>query len=356
MNLKYLYRDDINPSELVSVSQIQTFLSCKKKWEYDYIEGIRPRVERAYLTVGKLCHKGMQKAMSSMWLGVDWKDALEDGLEAIKADFGEYIGNTDFLPEEEPEIMQVQSDALSVFKQAFEEFEPWNYEVLTVYDGGRAVPALELHFKVPCPPMKGLHGYIDAILRDKTTKSTWCVDYKFRKSLAPDDDEAYNIQNAVYAHACQKMGIAITGTLTWQHLNTPSADPQVLKDGKISRAKIKTTWEHFATFCLNNNQNPSEYTEMIEKLRDIEWFRATREYRNSATLKNIWKGCVVPVSGAIKKARGKTANNYRSMYPWNCKMCQYQSICQAELRDYDADAIRAREYTKRYDEAAEIDG
>jgi hypothetical protein len=28
-------------------------------------------------------------------------------------------------------------------------------------------------------------------------------------------------------------------------------------------------------------------------------------------------------------------------------MCQYQSICQAELRDYDVTAIKQREYTVR---------
>ena len=49
----------------------------------------------------------------------------------------------------------------------------------------------------------------------------------------------------------------------------------------------------------------------------------------------------------VKAAHGKKANNHQSLYPWNCKMCQYQSLCQAELRDYDADAIKEREYTRR---------
>lgn len=357
MKTRYLFDESQSRSGMVSVSQIQTFLSCKKKWEYNYIENLRPRVERSYLTIGKLCHVGMQHAMRGLWAkdhelleikGDPIKYVTEAAVNAIRLEYDGYICNTDLLDEEMPDMEQMLHDAVSVFRQAFQEFEPWKYEVLTIKRGGELLPALELHFKVPCPPTKGLHGYIDAILKDRETGFTWCVDYKFRKSLSPDDDEAYNIQNAVYAYACGKMGIPITGTMTWQHLNTPAADPQVLKDGKISRARIKTTWEHYERFCREHGQDPTAYAEeMQSKLSDIEWFRATLEYRNEQTINEIWNSCVKPVAKAIKAAYSKNANNYRSLYPWNCKMCQFQSLCQAELRDYDADAIREREYNKR---------
>jgi ATP-dependent helicase/DNAse subunit B len=357
---KYLFDENkMTPEGMVSVSQLQTFLSCKKKWEYNYIENLKPRVERSYLTIGKLCHKGMQVAMQSAWkdqrseLCEDyyttdrWKDWYNTGIAAMNKEWVQYMESVPLLDEEIPDIEQMYYDAVSVFTQAFEEFEPWKYEVVTLRNKGKDIPALELHFKVPCIPTKGMHGYIDAILEDKETGFIWCVDYKFRKSLSPDDDEAFNIQNAVYSYVCKKMGIDITGTLTWQHVNTPASDPAILKDGTISKAKIKTTWDHYAKFCEDHGQDPANYTEMIEKLADIEWFRATYEYRNDETIENIWNNCVVPVAKQVRSAHNKSANNYRSLYPWNCKMCQYQSLCQAELRNYDADAIRDREYVKR---------
>lgn len=358
---KYLFDESkMTPEGMVSVSQLQTFLSCRKKWEYNYIEGLKPRVERSYLTIGKLCHKGMQVAMQNAWkeqksgLCEDyyttgrWKNWRDVGIVAMNKEWVHYMESVPLLDEEIPDIEQMHSDAVSVFTQAFEEFEPWKYEVVTLCDKGRPIPALELHFRVPCPPTKGLHGYIDAILKDRETGFTWCTDYKFRKSLSPDEDEAFNIQNAVYSYACQKMGVEITGTMTWQHVNTPASDPAILKDGKISRAKIKTTWRHYEEFCINHGQDPADYyIEMEEKLRDIEWFRATLEYRNKETVETIWHECVVPAARGVKSAWGKNADNFRSIYPWNCKMCQYQSLCQAELRDYDVDAIREREYTKR---------
>ena len=358
---KFLFDENkMTADGCVSVSQLQTFLSCRKKWEYNYIEGLKPRVERSYLTIGKLCHKGMQTAMQELWkdqkAGLDttlggglFGSWLNSGVKAMREEYDEYCVITPHLEEEIPEFEQLWNDAVSVFRQAFEEFEPWKYEVVTLCNKGRPIPALELHFKVPCPPTKGLHGYIDAILRDKETGFVWCTDYKFRKSLSPDDDEAFNIQNAVYAYACQKMGVKITGTMTWQHVNTPAAEPAILKDGKISRAKIKTTWAKYEQFCIEHGQDPQDYfLEMEEKLKDIEWYRATLEYRNQETIDRIWKECVMPVAKQVKAAHGKKADNFRSLYPWNCRIgCPYQSICQAELRGYDAEAIRNREYVKR---------
>ena len=348
--MKYLFDEEHQtPEGMVSVSQLQTFLSCKKKWEYNYIDKLKPRVEKSYLTIGKLCHKGMQTAMQYLWQNMgDWQMAQAHALDEIQKMWDYYMYETPLLDEELPDMEQMLDDAKAVFVQAFKEFEPWKYEVYTIEHKGKKMPALELHFVVPCPPTKGLHGFIDAILRDKETGFLWCTDYKFRKSLSPDEEEAYNIQNAVYAYACSKMHIDITGTMTWQHVNTPAADPKINKDGTISTAKIKTTWDHYEKFCIDHGQDPQDYyLEMEEKLRDIEWFRPTLEYRNPETVERIWQMCVVPAARGVKSAHNKNARNYRSLYPWNCKMCQYQSLCQATLRDYDIEAIINREYTRR---------
>lgn len=356
-NTKYLFPEGKSHEGMVSVSQLMTFMSCPKKWDYNYIENLMPRVERPFLTVGKLCHKGMQTAMQEMWndqqLGQGdfyeygirgaWREA---GIYAMEAEWRKYMEENTFLAEEIPDQEQILLDAVSVFTQAFWEFEPWKYEVVTLWKNRKPIPALELHFLVPCAGSKGMHGYIDAILREKSTGFVWCTDYKFRKALSDDTEEAYNVQNAVYTHACAKMGVNITGTMTWQHINTPAADPAVNKNGTISRAKIKTTWQHYAKFCAAQGVDPEPYREEMEpKLADIEWFRATYEYRNPETVKRIWDEVVVPASWGVNKAYRNV--NRRFMYPWNCKMCQYKDLCQAELRGYDADAIRLREFVVR---------
>nr|DAO63031.1 MAG TPA: PD-(D/E)XK nuclease superfamily protein [Caudoviricetes sp.] len=350
-NTKGLFPEGINTDGMVSVSQLQTFMSCPKKWAYNYIENLTPRIERPFLSVGKLCHKGMETAMRYIWehdhdFNFKLTDAMNTAILAIDREWAEYISSHCFLEEEMPEQQQILADAQSVFEQAFEEFDPEKYEVVTLYKNGEPIPALELHFLLPCPGSKGLHGYIDAILREKQTGHIWCTDYKFRKSLSPDEDEAFNIQNAVYTKACARMGVTITGTMTWQHINTPAAIPAVLKNGTFSRAKIKTTWRYYAHIVALNGGDPEDYREEMEpKLADIEWFRPTLEYRNPETVLRIWDQAVVPASWAVKRAY--KAKNSRFMYPWNCKMCQYGELCQAELRNHDAEFLRSTQYTIR---------
>lgn len=351
-NTKCLFPSETSTEGMVSVSQLQTFMSCPKKWAYNYIENLTPRVERPYLSIGKLCHKGMETAMRHKWkygkeLAWSPKQALAEALKAMEKEWNSYMSSNCFLEEELPTQEQILTDAKSVFEQAFWEFNIEKYDILTLWEDGFMLPALELHFLIPCPGSKGLHGYIDAILKDKETGHVWCTDYKFRKALSPDEEEAFNIQNAVYTKACAKMGINITGTMTWQHINTPAADPAQLKNSAFSRAKIKTTWEHYAEVVMAAGGDPNDYEEeMKPKLADIEWFRPTYEYRNSVTVDRIWEQSIVPASWAIKRAYNNLRNP-RFIYPWNCKMCQYGNLCQAELRGHDADFLRSTEYTKR---------
>ena len=118
---RYLFSADRPTTGMVSVSQIQTFLSCKRKWQYNYIDNLTPRIDKKYLTVGKLCHVGMQTAMTTLWVYRDtnveepWKMALNDGIAAMGAEWSEYMEGTLVLPEEEPDLNQMYIDAVSVF-------------------------------------------------------------------------------------------------------------------------------------------------------------------------------------------------------------------------------------------------
>lgn len=346
---KYLYPVGVEPDGMISASQIQSYMSCPRKWKYSYIDKLSPRVERSYLTIGKLCHKGMESMMRARW--EDNNASVEQlvgvGVNAIKDMWEEYMCNTPMLPEETADQNELMDNAVNVFSQAAYEFNPTRYSVYTIYDNGEPAPALEMHFKVPCTSSKGLHGFVDSILVDNETGEIWCVDYKFRKTLAPDDDEQFNIQNCIYSYVCNKMGIDVTGTMTWQHINTAASTPSVNKDGSVSRSKIKTTWDAYSKFVESLGQNPDDYADMKEKLSDVEFFRATKEYRNDYTVKSVWDCVVVPVSKEINKCSKIGDSRSTSMFPMNCKMCQFAELCQAELRGYDVDYIVSANFVRK---------
>lgn len=341
------------PAELVSVSQVQQFLSCRKRWEYGYREGLRPRVEREYLTVGKLCHLGMQRAMNSKWgawaMGTeqDPEYMADLGEAAIREEFGRYMGRVQFLDEEVPVQGQLLEDAVEVFRRALRDLDPGRYEVATVRVGGTSRPATEVHFLFPVPQC-GLmvHGFIDAILIDRREGGLWCFDYKFRSQLSPDDDEQFNLQNAVYMRACREMGFVVAGTCTWQHLNQPSTRPAPTKSG-MSRARVRCTWEVYEQALVEAGLDPADYEDMRIKLAEVEWTRATREIRSDVTVENVLQQCMYPMARNVEAYRTMGMSTNRSLDPWNCKRCQFQSLCQAELRGYDVDDVISREYARR---------
>ena len=335
---------------MVSVTQMQQYMSCPHRWSLGYVEGLRPKVEREYLTIGKLCHAGFEATMRAKW-GSDRdrvrrtvSELASVGESEIRSRFNEYMGRVQFLDEEVPAQDALLHDAVDVFSQAIAEFDPNRWRVYTVYRGGVPEPALEVHFLIPgCK----LHGYVDAVLTDLRDGGTWCTDYKFRSQLSPDDDEQYNLQNAVYSVACDCMGIETAGTMTWQHLNVPASDPKVNKDGSVSRSRIRTTWDRYARAVVESGGDVRDYLDMKEKISSVKWFQETKEIRSRHAVDKIWRGCVVPVTESIRKSRESASTGARYLDPWNCKRCQFQSLCQAELRGYDVDDVIAREYTRR---------
>lgn len=348
---KYLVKENEKLNGVMSVSQIITFLKCQKQWEYSYIHELTKRVEKPYFTIGRLCHYGMQGAWTAHHAGKSIEECIENGYKYMENYFEEYI-NTNVLLEEELTILEeIYNDSKSIFKNAFINFNPEEYEVYEVYN---KTPAIELHFKIPIKRTKGFHGFIDLIVKHKKTGQIWIVDYKFRSSLAQDEDEAYNMQNAVYSKACDYLKIPYTGSMTYQHLNIPPAIPNINKDGTISRAKIRTTWEVYEKICVENGQDPLKYKEeMVEKLSSIEWNRKTLEYRSKSMLDRMWDLLIEPTSKKLYNIKNNKAKNgiytFISMYPINCKMCQYNELCQADLRGYDTENIILIDFVRKND-------
>ena len=329
---------------LISISQIQQFMKCPKAWAFNYLEKITPRKERAYLTIGKLCHAAMAAAWNERYkeqrIGKCVPLAIfQAGIMAIGEEYEKYLENVEFLPEELSVFEGIKDDSIAIFINSLKRVNPERFIVIEAAPG---IPMIEYHFIVPCPGSKGLHGYIDVVLGDKETEDIWAVDWKFRSQMSSDAEEPFNLQNAVYNYALSKMGIHVTGSLTWQHLNTAPAKPSLNKNNTMSRAKIRTTWEKYKYELEQAGLDPEDYREEMEpKLADMEWDKQTKEYRNDFTLNRIWKEIIVPVSWTIKSKHKKLTY---SMFPWNCKICHFNPICLAEMRGYDVDFIKQEAY------------
>ena len=332
--------------DMVSCTQLQAYLSCPRRWQYAYLEGLRPRTERPYLTAGRLINRGFEAAMRLRADGCEDVEAMVNaGLLAIKEEAEEHA--LQFEGQSVEVLSDAAREACEVFCEALPEFDPTRWDVMRV--GG--VPALELHFWTPCPHSEGLHGYVDAVLRERATGQVWCVDYKFRSRLASEDDERFSLQRAVYARACRDLGVPVTGTLTWQRLRRCEAVPKVLRDGSMSRAKIMCTWPRYRGALIEAGLDPADYEEMEGKLAGVEMSREIREVRSDEMLERVWGQVVVPTAMEVRRRRewqplGVPMQCVPALDPMRCRLCPYAELCQAELRGYDADFVRAEGFTR----------
>lgn len=338
--------DGPRKGEMVSCTQLQAYLSCPRRWSYAYVEGLRPRTERPYLTAGRLIHRGFEAAMRLRAEGCeDVKAMVNAGLLAVKEEAEGYA--LEFDGQEVEVLSDAVREACEVFCEALPEFDPTRWDVMRV--GG--VPALELHFWTPCPHTGGLHGYVDAVLRERATGQVWCVDYKFRSRLASEDDERFSLQRAVYARACRDLGVPVTGTLTWQRLRRAEAVPRLLRDGTMSRAKVMCTWPRYREALIEAGLDPADYAEMEGKLAGVETSREIREVRSDEMLERVWAQVVVPTANDVHYHRllhggGESRACVPALDPMRCRLCPYAELCQAELRGYDADFVRAEGFTR----------
>lgn len=346
---KYLLNKSSDTSGMLSVSQMLSFMKCRKAWQYSYEKNLTPRIERPYLTIGKLCHQGMQGAWTAYAYGNTIEESIRQGIARMRAYFNRYKETVVLLEEEVPIIEQLLVDSEVIFTNAFNDFDPTRYKVVML----GSVPAIELHFKLPLAGTRGMHGFIDLIVCDKTNNQIWLVDYKFRSSLSDNNDEQFNLQNTVYLKAARMLGIHCTGSMTYQYLNTPPSIPSVNKNGTVSRAKIKTTWAQYAAFCEAVGQDPNDYAEeMIPKLAEIEWFRATKEIRSDEMVDMVWNSVVRPTASEIVR---KSKKCVPSMHPMNCRMCSFADVCQGELRGYDVQYIIDAEFMDKAQAKFDID-
>lgn len=361
MQNQIMYPHDMEFRNALSVSQIHTYSKCRRAWKYSYIDHLSKKYERPYMTKGKLAHAGMEKAFTALYecqnqgKQIRIEDMISAGITHMRSDFDTYIKDLGldapllWSPEDKEMVINLEQmfdDAVEVFERTLKSAEPLNYEVLYI----QGFPAIELHWAIPIRGDKFMHGFIDLVVRDIKTRQIWSIDWKFKSQLSAEEDEAFNIQNSIYCKALRMAGISVTGSITYQALNVPTTLPNLNKNGTVSRAKIRCTWDDYAAFCRQVGQDPEDYREEMEpKLSEITWVRPIKEYRSEYMMYNIWEKVVKTLSSEINVKR----NNKKyppALNAMNCKSCAYTSLCQAELRGYDTEFIINSEYVNKHSE------
>lgn len=248
-------------------------------------------------------------------------------------------------PDDENALTQIGNDALDIMAYALPliRLEAW-----ATLEGPKG-PMLEQSFTLKTPelaPWDGVHITPDWVAYNLDYECTLLVDYKVRGQFTTEDDAEIDLQAPMYLEVLRRLNIFVAGDAHIQILSQAPSQPKTNKDGSMSRASIRTTWNIYRTALIKAGLDPADYQDMRVKLADVQFVHLLPTMRSPDTTIALWNEVVVPTAKAMAAMpHWKT----RNLNFFSCRGCWARAMCMAELHGDDTDFLLQTQYmdTKR---------
>lgn len=333
----------------VSWSEVKTFRRCMKAHDYKYTQRLKKKKKAVPLLKGSILHE-----MLDAHYKVTNLKARKSSIESIE-DAGQVLDRyeekyKDLFLEEQETYGDIIGDCEKIFQAYLKYYkeDPLSYK------------ASEVFVSTPLADDITLIGYIDKIAVDDKGRH-WLVDHKFTKSIPHEDETYHELQLLIYVWAWERSvhggngKIKIDGII-WDHARTKiPATPELLKKGGLSQRKnMDTTASIYMTEIGKHGLDPADYVEMLQHLQGNEdkFFRRIILPRPPQDMINEIVEDFRTTAVMIQKMKGIAP---RSMSNFNCRICEFRPLCEAEVRGHDADFIKKSEYTPRDEHGDEDD-
>ena len=323
-----------------SYSEISTWAQCRMKHHWQYTRLLETKKISPLPSIGSCGHE----ALSTYMKGGDWRQSVKDWVKRSTAPLWENTtppateeDEFDYGSEQNKETINMFEDAGALIEQIMARYtEKWDQDNFTVV-------ATEQHFAVPIVGMRTkLIGYWDAIVMDEN-ENLWLMETKFPgEQFYPDDGLDLDMQVGIYQYAAVRLGYPIIGTIYNQALQKFPKVPERNKDGKMSRGSITTDWPTYRAALIAAGLNPADYLDMMDKLKDKEFFRRTYIYRSGLEVKRYVKD--------IQHAIWDMSSNkhvYMCGDRIRCQRCQFRELCIETLKGGDVDFLVQNAYQPR---------
>ena len=331
----------------LSYSQLRMYRECRYKWHKHYAEGLRLRGrELMRLHIGTLIHKGLEAAFLEHAKDPQPDFATNIVSDAILARHEEYLkkigGSEAITPEFAEELTEVLHRAVRVTWRALEWLDLSKWEV--VFDSVGA-PLVEMELTMPQNYWERFIGYVDVVLRERSTGNVYLIDAKCRDKFQTFENEETNEQFPIYQKLLARKDIALSGVITWQIKTREPVVPELTKKGTLSRKKITTDWATYLQAIEACKHDPADYAGVKEWADKVEFQRFSRNYRSDVEVENIWYG----IYAIAKEMRSESLPIYRNLRPGfgGCHDCTMRELCLTELRGGDVEWIKKNRYRHR---------
>lgn len=307
----------------ISQSKMKTWRRCHKAYDYKYNQHLESRRKKRPLVFGSIGHEMIEANAN----GDDPKDIIKKYETQAKKLFSA----------ERPEYLEVVSDAKTVMNHYFEYYKKDKMKFVAI--GGKLA---EHKFEVKFANGILLKGTIDAVMRDPENR-IWLVEHKSHKVIPNDDQRFRDLQTIIYTSVLESLGIKKVDGVMWDYIRSkPPTVPELLKNGKLSVARIDTLQNVYLKAIVDNKLNPKDYKKKLKELEgnEVNFFKRVFMPINPTLYNTLIKETVETANEMSQNAATDKTRNITK----DCSWCSFESLCRAELLGIDADLIRKKEF------------
>lgn len=284
---------------IISQSEVDAFLSCKRKHYYAHGEKITPIQSSAALNRGTIGHDALDAYFTARKEGRPHEDCAQAGMDRL---------NSHFSTENVKALTELTPILTYWFEYAAQELTGY-WEILEVEKEYRLeVPGGQVNGETLIFPFK-----IDLLVKDKHSGKVFAVDNKFLQDFYSNDLISVLPQLAKYVGALRMLGIPV-------------------KDGVYNMLRTRP----MKSGSLNDKARVI-YTGMNDaKIRGYlrEQFSAMRQIKHLKDLdSDTWRD----------KYALRTANQF------NCRACPFLDICTIDLTEAHGRDLHVRSFYKHND-------
>lgn len=275
-------------ARLISNSEITTWLTCRRRYYYEYVLNIEPKVFSEPINQGILIHAILEEYYAAKALGLPEEDCRHNADEPISVALDR--GDLDIA------VLLKTRSLMERYFNYYEE-EDKQYEIY----------AVESKLSKQLDPKFNMVGTVDLIWRDINTDTYYVVDHKSSYNFWTDDQASISGQMPKYVILGKELGINVTTAMVNQ-IRTREMKSTNGKD-YFKRAYVK----------------PNDH-----RLRDVE-----QQHRNAS--KEI-----------IAFREGEDGSEPVPIYnKFYCSNCPYLDLCQATADGTDLTYIVKHNYKTR---------
>ena len=236
----------------ISISKSRKWKSCQVAYDYKYVMKLLPKRKSRPLNLGSLVHSCLENRL----LGQNWVQVIKDFKEKEWSKLFE---------EEKIELGDIPMDAYRIVRG-------YHYYYLESDKRYKTIAA-EVSFRVRIPGTNYvLVGIIDGLVLDTTDNSIWGLEHKtVKKDLPSEEFKATDFQTAAYLYVIPYLAkhfgyteAQVKGIFFDYLKTTPPTIPEILKNGTVSKRKIKCDRYTYLEVIKSVKGDPADYQGMLE--------------------------------------------------------------------------------------------